>query len=224
MKRHMMTVTHADLTTSHRPRGSVIRADEVAPWHDGRAFLEEARRRGTEIIADAQETYERERHRGFEDGRRAGVEEAIQLVAATKAQADTFVARLETELADFVVEIVQEILTPFDAADLAARAVIKALQTMRSHAQLSVRAAPDDVVELRARLAVLLGSADRAAVPVEPDPNLDKGRCLLVSEFGQVDVTIETQLQLMAQSLKASAAQMRNERESEPVAVAGWRL
>lgn len=181
----------------------MIRADELAPWHDGNAYLEDARRRSAEIISGAQQAYESERLRGFEDGRRAGVEDAVRLVANTKAKADAFMARLEADLADVVVEILREILAPFEAGDLAARAVIKALETMRSHAQLTVRIAPDDVVELRARLAALVGPTDHAAIRVEPDQDLGTGRCLLVSEFGQVDVTIETQLQLMAQGLQA---------------------
>ncbi|MGJ5047274.1 type III secretion system stator protein SctL [Bradyrhizobium oligotrophicum] len=200
----MTTVAHAQLTSNHRPRGAVIRADEAVRWHDADAHLEEARRRSAEILSSAQEAYDNERRRGFEDGRRAGTEEAIRLITETKLKAETFVADIEAELGDLVVEILREILSPFDAADLVARAVIKALETLRSHAQLTIRTAPGDAAELRARLESLPGPWDHAVMQVDPDPHLDRGRCLLVSEFGQVDVSIETQLQLIALGLRNS--------------------
>jgi type III secretion protein L len=199
----MTKLAHPLLAASNRPAGAVIRADEALRWFDGQAYLESAHNRSAQIIAAAQEVYENERRRGFEEGRQAGAEEAIRLIAATKAETDSFVVGLKAELAELVVAIIREILEPFDRTDITARAVVKALEKLRGRAQLTILAAPADVAALRARLLDILGTDhERMPASVEADPGLDRGRCLLVSEFGQVEVTVDTQLQLIAQALR----------------------
>jgi type III secretion protein L len=208
----MTKLAHPLLAASNRPGGSVIRAEEASRWLDGQAYLECARDRSAQIIAEAEEARESERRRGFEEGRRAGVEEAIRLIAATKVEADRFVVRLEAELAGLVVEIMGEILEPFDPLDLSARAVVKALQKLRGRSQLTLLTAPADVAELHARLLDILGKDhERMPTSIEADPRLDRGRCLLVSEFGQVEVTVDTQLQLIAQALRTIGDAVSND-------------
>jgi type III secretion protein L len=192
-------------TTSFRPSGPVIRAEEVVPWFDGQAYLADARRLGDLIVTQARQSFEDERRRGYEEGRAAGIAEAARLIAQTQAQIACFVERIEAQLSDIVVDIMGEILEAFEAGEVTARAIAKALKRLDIGSQLTVLVTPDDVEEVRARLVELLGLADgQLPFVLRADPQLDAGRCLLISEFGQVDVSVRTQLRLISDGLLTS--------------------
>ncbi|MGY3450531.1 type III secretion system stator protein SctL [Bradyrhizobium sp. USDA 4353] len=201
----MATAAQAAIAEGRRRLDSpIVRADQLPVWHASRTQIEDAQQRSAELLASAQQAYEAERRRGFDDGRRAGVEEAVRLIASTKASCDAFVAQLETDLRQIVVDILRDMLAPLDPAELNARAVNKAVEAMQGRGELVVRAAPDNVAPLREHLARIM---PEPALRVDADSSVPDGACLLVSAFGQIDLTIDTQLQLLTESLLSSCAQ-----------------
>lgn len=188
------------IASEFRPLGPVVRADEANTWFSASAYLAQARRHGDEISAGARDALEEGRRRGFEAGRLAGVEEAVRLIAETKAAADNFLARLHDDLIELVIQIVREILDDFKSDDLAARAVVKALARVRIGSELTILTAPEEADAIRQRLAVLL--KDGGFVRVAPDPRIAPRRCVLWSEFGQVEVSVDAQLQQLAMALR----------------------
>ena len=121
------------------------------------------------------------------------------MIADTKAAVDEFVARMHDELIALIVEIVREILGSFEPDDFAARAVARALKDMRAGTTLMLMTAPEEAEAIRARLAALLDGDDR--LTVVPDPQVAPGHCMLWSEFGQIDVSVDAQLQQLAFAL-----------------------
>jgi len=189
-----------DIAPHFRPLGPIVRADEADTWFSASAYLADARRRGDQITSAARDTLEDERRRGFEAGRLAGVEEAARLIAETKVAVDKFAAQLRDDLIELVIQIVREILDDFEPADLAARAVIKALHHVRIGSDLTILTAPEDVDAIRQRLAILL--KNDGVLRVEPDPRVAAGQCVLWSEFGQVEISVDAQLQQLAMALR----------------------
>ena len=183
-----------------RPLGPVVRADEAEKWFSAAAYLAEARRQCEQIAAQAQLALEEHRVRGFEAGRLAGVEQAARLIAETKAAVDDFVAQMHDELITAVVEIVREILGSLEPDDLAARAVARALNEMRAGTALVLMTAPEEMESIRARLTALVED-DR--LTIVSDAQVARGRCMLWSEFGQIDVSVDAQLEQLAFALHA---------------------
>jgi len=179
----------------------VVRADEAEKWFSAAAYLAEARRQFEQITAQARLDLEEYRVRGFEAGRLAGVEQAARLIAETKAAVDDFVAQMHDELITVVVEIVREILGSFEPDDLAARAVARALNEMRAGTALVLMTAPEEMESIRARLTALVEDDDR--LTIVSDAKVAPGRCMLWSEFGQIDVSVDAQLQQLAFALHA---------------------
>lgn len=184
-----------------RPLGPVVRADEAEKWFSAAAYLAEARRQCEQIAAQARLALEEHRVRGFEAGRLAGVEQAARLIAETKAAVDDFVAQMHDELITVVVEIVREILGSFEPDDLAARAVARALNEMRAGTALVLMTAPEEMESIRARLTALVEDDDR--LTIVSDAQVARGRCMLWSEFGQIDVSVDAQLEQLAFALHA---------------------
>ncbi|WP_316230307.1 type III secretion system stator protein SctL [Bradyrhizobium sp. SZCCHNR1051] len=184
------------------PLGPVVRAEEAETWFSAAASLADARRQCEQIAAQARLAFEEQRMRGFEDGRLAGVEEAARLIAETKVTVDDLVADLQDELITLVVEIIREILGSFEPDDLAARAITRALEEMRSGTALVLMTAPQEMESIRVRVATLLeDGADQ--LTIVSDPQFAPGRCMLWSEFGQIDVSVDAQLEQLALALRA---------------------
>ncbi|BAM93187.1 NolV protein [Bradyrhizobium oligotrophicum S58] len=188
--------------STFRPLGPVVRADEAETWFSAAAYLADARRQCEQITAQARLAFEEQRMRGFEDGRLAGVEQAARLIAETKVAVHDFVADLQDELITLVVEIVREILGSFEPNDLAARAITRALEEMRVGTAIVLMTAPQEMESIRGRVAALLEDVgDR--LTIVSDPQIAPGRCMLWSEFGQIDVSVDAQLEQLAMALHA---------------------
>jgi len=91
-------------------------------------------------------------------------------------------------------------LDEFEPEELAARSVAKSLQHVRIGSDLTILTAPDEADAVRQRLAVLL--KDGGFLRVEPDPRVAARCCVLWSEFGQVEVSVDSQLQQLAMALR----------------------
>jgi type III secretion protein L len=191
--------------SSFRPVGAVLRAREMLSWFDGQAYLEEARRRSGLTMARAEEGYRLERQRGYAEGHREGLDEALEVVLATRIQAAAFLDRLNEELPDLVLQILRGIIAQFEPADLIAHATVKALEQWRQETNLVLATAPDDVAAVRSRLEALLGKeGGRLRLTVQSDPRLPRGSGVLRSEFARVDIAIDAQLEQLANALRAA--------------------
>src|SRR5262249_13516841 len=143
--------------------------------------------------ARAQEAYQRERQRGYDDGWAAGAADAARLVAAASARAEQHANALENELPALVADIVEQILGAFDPGELLSRAVRHAVSQLRTGADLYLRVAPEEADSLRRSLTDLAGP-NGAEVRVEPDPMIRSGDCVLCSEFGNIELGIAAQV------------------------------
>jgi len=170
------------------PGVKIIRRAEEAAWRDGYRFLEQAK-----VV------YQAEQARGYAEGKEAGASEAAKLVAETAARTDQYMASLDQQVAILALDIVRRVLGEFDQTELVARAAIHALSDFRREKALRITVHP--VAEQRVLQMVSAGADRQLAISVETDPGMDKGACLIASEFAVVEATIETQLAAIAKAL-----------------------
>ena len=187
-----------------RPAGPVVPAAEAAVWTEAKQALDEARRWAEAKKRRARAAYAAEKKRGYRDGVQEGAEAAATLMAETAAAVDRHVAGLEGALPTLVLEIVEDILGAFDAGELLALAIRKALSAVRDGARVTLSVAPAMADDLRARLADLLDGEGAGPVELEADPGLDDAACVMRSALGIVELDIETQLRALRQGLAAA--------------------
>jgi type III secretion protein L len=188
-----------------KPLGPVVRGQDVDVWRRANEALEAAERHRQRMRAYAHDAYRREEQRGYADGWTAGAAEAARLVAATAARVEQHMETLERELPALVVDIVEHMLGAFDPGALLARAVRHALGRLRTGADVHLHVAPEHAESLRQSLTHLEGLSGGKHLRIEVDPAIEPGRCVMCSEFGNVELGIAAQVRALREGLEAHA-------------------
>ncbi|WBL81363.1 type III secretion system stator protein SctL [Bradyrhizobium xenonodulans] len=202
-----MAVDQAQAAAAPRlhPLGPVVRAEELGIWGEAQTALDAAERHRERMRRWALAVYQRERQRGRDEGLATGREEAAELIAATSARANTYLRRLEQDLPQLVLDVIDDLLGHFEPGDLLARAVRHALTRLKAAGEVRLRVTAEQSARLRAALDELRENGP-AVVEIEIDPGLKANQCVLVSEFGNIELGLESQLTALRKGLLAEAA------------------
>lgn len=175
-----------------RPAVRILRAEQADLWIDGYAFLQAARDQAEAIRQDSERWLQQAHAEGFESGRQEGAEQVSALLGETSLKIDTWLAGLETSLADLALGIVREILDDMNDAERVVRCTRKALGAFRQDQALTLFVSRQDAEAVRQQLK--LQELDLPAIAVEPDDRLQGGQARLSSPVGSVELGLEAQL------------------------------
>jgi type III secretion protein L len=189
------------------PELRVVKAADVKAIADARALLDAAANEAERIGAAAKEAYEQEKQRGYEDGHAAGKDHLAEELARLSAESSRLVSDFETRIPEIVMSALRQILGTYDQTDLVIQTVSQALRMFHHQTELTLRVPPDRVEEVRARVGELrAGSGAGADIAVVADPHLSPGGCVLESERGSVDASIEAQLAVLDRAMRKELA------------------
>lgn len=189
------------LDTAGRPAAPVVRAADLRVWHEAAAVLADAEQQRAEMRESGLAAFEAERRRGHEEGAERGAAEMAQRMLVMGAAAEAALDGIEQALPGLVCDVVESLLGQFDLHDLLRPAVRHALGRLRLGTAATIRVAPEDMVAVRAACA----EADvPAGLRIEADPSLSRGRCLVESDLGTVELGLEAQLAVLRANLAAA--------------------
>ena len=190
------------------PAGSIIRAEELQFWTDGKGYLEAAKaifeqskRSATDAIAEA-------RHRGYQEGLQLGQRQAIDLIAQTKVAVDTYDRGLSHSITELVIGIVAEVLGEVDAAEAVYLSVRKALKNSDFSPDMTLLVSPAIIESVRARLLNEQDNSALSTLALVEDTRLAHNGAKLVSEFGTVDLSIDKQISILSNSLRVAGIRL----------------
>lgn len=186
-----------------RPEGArkLIKAADFWTFRKAEEALADAMRRRDEIIAAAQDAYEAERRRGYEDGLEAAKREQATHMTEIVGQAVNYFSTVEQRMVDLVFDAVRKIVMQFDDRTRAATVVHAALEAVRNQRQLTVRVHPDRVDAVRADLDTMLQAFPAIqCVDVTGDARLAVDACAVESDIGVVEASIASQLESMKEA------------------------
>ena len=181
----------------------IIKADDFSTAHDARAILDEARAEAARIVTEAKEVHERERKRGFEEGSEAAkLEMAERMIDAVGSIVD-YLGTVEHDMVEVVGRALERILGEIGDKELIIRVVKNALATVRNEKNLTLRVAPDQVATVKARMNEILAQYPIIVdVQVMGDGRLGKTGCILESEIGVIDASLEGQITALKKSFE----------------------
>jgi type III secretion protein L len=112
-------------------------------------------------------------------------------------------ASLDQDIARLAMDIVSRVLSEFDNAELVARAACNALLDLRETKALTIRVHPsaEQFVHDHVKAMIERMNEPRPLAMIEPDEHLDRGSCILSTEFTVIEATIEKQLAAIAEAL-----------------------
>ena len=185
----------------------VLKASEAAVLLEANAVLDAARERVADMERKAGEAYERRREEGYRDGVEEGRLEHAEKVMETVLSSVEYIEGIEATLVNVVAVAVRKVIGEIDENERIVRIVRNALVTVRNQQHVTIRVAPADEKAVREGLASMLASVPGASfLDVVPDARLERGACLLESELGVVDASLETQLKALENALRSKIA------------------
>lgn len=182
--------------------GTVVKSAEFSELTQARQIVAEAARYAAVLKSTMQSQVEAARRQGYQEG---SVEAHAQFAAAmteTTARMEAAFTSLELRIVSTVMHALQQVLRQIDDRVLMERLVRQVLAQNRSQKQLRLRVAAAQYDHVNQWLSqVLKDFPDIDVIDVLKDPAAPPGTCVLESEFGAVDASIEVQLAAIRRGL-----------------------
>lgn len=177
------------------PGTCVVRAADLAAWVDAGELIAQAQQQADAIVDSAHAAYKAECERGFETGQEdARLEQAEQMMENISQTIDYF-ANVETRMVDLVMQAVRKIIDDFDDRERVLITVKNVLSVVRNQKQMTLRLHPQQVEGVKERVNDLLAAYPGVGyIDIVPDSRLKLGGCILESEIGLVEASMEGQL------------------------------
>lgn len=179
-------------------RDTVLRHEDLQAWVDAQALLEHARQEAAAIVAGAQDAFEAERVKGYAEGREAALLDQSEKMIETVGRTVDYFASVENEMIDLVMQAVRRVVDGFDDKERVMIVVRNALAVVRNQKQMTLRLHPDQVDVVREQVNGLLALYPGIGyLDIVADGRLGKGACILESEIGMVEASLDGQVQAL---------------------------
>ena len=177
------------------------RADHVLIL-EGQQIIDAAQREADLIRQQAETDAELKRQEGFAKGEAEGKAILADQILSTMSQSAAYFTKVELAMVDLVMRAVRHVLGEMDQREVIERVVRRALETTRNENQVTVRVAPAQAEHLKSRLQEMVQSFPKIQfLDIQPDSRLPDQGCVLETEIGVVDATLEAQLKAIEKAL-----------------------
>ena len=186
----------------------ILKAEEYGLLLEADALLAAAREKAADMEKKAQEAYEQKRKEGYRDGMEEGKLEHAEKMMETILSSVEFIEGIEDTLVSVVNQAIRKIIGDMDDRERIVRIVRTALNTVRGQQKVTVRVAPaDEALVSEALAAMTAGSSGSAFLTIVADARLPRDSCILESELGVVDASLETQLKALEHAFHSKIRQ-----------------
>ena len=198
----MLLINKPDFTLVSDRR--LVKATDVATVRTASEIIAAAEADAAKVREEAKAAFEAERKRGYEKGLQDGkMENAMQKLEQID-QSVAFMESVEAKMADIVMKALKSFVVEIGDREMVVQIVRKTMNAViRTQRQVTLKVAPELVETVRSRVAEF-----RTAYPtvetfdVVEDPRLKGPACILETEAGVADASVDTQLAAIEKSLK----------------------
>ena len=182
----------------------LVKASEVATVRTADEILAAAEADAARIREEAKVAFEEEKKRGYDQGIAEGkMEIAMQKLDLVDSSVK-FMESVEGKMADIVMKALKSCVMEIGDSEMVVQIVRKTMRAViRTQRQVTVKVAPEMTVAVKARVDAL-----RAEYPtietldVVEDPRLKGPACILETEAGVADASVDTQLAAIEKSIQ----------------------
>ena len=183
----------------------VIQHELVDATAEARRIVRDAEQEAARIIEAAQEEAQETHQRGFEEGK----QEALAKYTKDVTQALLRIQQMEQQIEPLYIGLVRACVEKIIDGELRLHpdaivgVVRNALRDARQQREIMVRVHPSDAESLQKNKPRLLEMLARAqTIEIRPDESVKRGGCVVVTELGQIDASLERQLEALTIALE----------------------
>ena len=181
-----------------------LKAADVDTLPDAASLIAAAKAHAAEIEKKAEAVYEERFQQGYEDGVEAGKMENAEKMMETVLASVEFIESIENTVVSVVNQSIRKIIGELDDETRIKRIVGTALNTVRGQQRVTVRVNPAEEPTVSKALAAMTSGS---YLTVVADPRLGPDSCILESELGVVDASLETQLKALEHAFTSKIRQ-----------------
>lgn len=198
----MLLVNKPDFAISSDRR--VVKATDAATVRSAAEIIAAAEADAARIREEAKAAFEAEKQRGYEKGLADGKMEISMLKLEQVDSSVAFMEGVEQKMADVVMKALKSFVVDVGDREMVLQIVRKTMAAViRTQRTATLKIAPELVETVRARVAELTaGFPTIETFDVVEDPRLKGAACILETEAGVADASVETQLAAIEKSLK----------------------
>ena len=186
----------------------LVKATEVATAKSAAEIIAAAEAEATRIHEEAKAAYEDEKKRGYEKGLQDGKMEIAMQKLEQVDQSVAFMESVEGKMADVVMKALRSCVEEIGDKEMVVNIVRKTMKAViRTQRHVTLKVASEMVAVVKERITAL--RTDYPTVEtfdVVEDPRLKGPACILETEAGVADASVETQLAAIERSLKRHIA------------------
>ena len=191
----------------------LVKVSEIATVGTAVEIVAAAETEAARIREEAKAAYESEKRRGYDEGIQAGKLETAMRKLEQIDQSVAFMESVERKMADVVMKALRSCVEEIGDEEMVVNIVRKTMKAViRTQRQVTLKVAPEAVGAIKERIEKL--RVDYPTVDsfdVVEDPRLKGPACILDTEAGVADASVETQLAAIERSLKRHISRERSE-------------
>ena len=186
----------------------VVKAADVATVRSAAEIVAVAEAQAAQIREDAKAAYEEERKKGYDKGIADGKTEIAMQKLDLVDSSVAFMENVEEKMSDIVMKALKSCVTEIGDREMVIQIVRKTMAAViRTQRQVTLKVAPELVETVRARVSELTATFPTIETfDVVEDPRLKGSACVLETEAGVADASVESQLAAIERSLKKHIA------------------
>lgn len=190
-----------------RPDQVLLRSTDYQQYLDAEALVAQARNKAHTLHQEAQVEYERQAQLGREEGMRQARAAQAELIHETLLERQRFFDQVASQMCAVVLQAMRKLIRDYPASDLVLEATREGLSLLGEASRITLRVHPQEMSVVRERVEQLVKQRDRLIhIDVVADAHADRGGCVLESEIGNVDASIETQLGALQAAIEQGLA------------------
>ena len=186
----------------------VVKATDVATVRSAAEIIAAAEAEAARICEEAKAAFEAEKRRGYKKGLDDGKMEIAMMKLDQVDSSVAFMENVEEKMAEVVMKALRTCVTEIGDREMVVQIVRKTMAAViRTQKHVTLKVAADMVEVVRARVSELTTAFPTVETfDVVEDPRLKGAVCVLETEAGVADASVETQLAAIEKSLRKHIA------------------
>ena len=181
----------------------IVKSAEVATVRTAEEIIASAEADAARVREEAKIAFEEEKKRGYDKGIADGKMEIAMQKLDLVDQSVAFMESVEEKMADIVMKALRSCVVEIGDKEMVVNIVRKTMNAViRTQRKVTLKVAPDMAQHVRERISVLRSEYPTVeSVDVIEDERLKGPACILETEAGVADASVETQLAAIEKSL-----------------------
>ena len=187
-----------------RSSGRLVKADEVAAARSAAETLAAAEADAARVREEAKAAFEAEKKRGYDEGMAQGKMEIAEKKLEMLDESVAWMESVEARMADIVMKALHKCVAEIGDRELVVQVVRKVMSAViRTQKQVTLKVAPDMGPVVKERLSAILADYPTVEhVDVVEDERLKGPACMIETEAGVADGSVDSQLAAIERSIK----------------------